>query len=249
VVRVAEEPGVHLRHAGEQALLVGGEGVPRPHDVERVPRLAVDAGLLGVGVQGRQLGIPGEDAHLLLAVEHELAVALVAHVESALVLLDPLLGRVVGGVGGAGAEVHEERLVGRDHLRVLDELNRPVGEVGREVVALLGGCGLVHRVVVVDRVRIPLVGLAAQEPVVALEAAADGPVPLRRCHVHLVGGDQVPLAEHVGVPAALAEDLGDRGALERNVAVGVREPAGGLGDAGHAVGGVVASGEQRRPRR
>jgi hypothetical protein len=47
VVGVTEEPGVHLRHAGEQPLRVGGKGVPGPHDVDRVPRLALNAGLLG----------------------------------------------------------------------------------------------------------------------------------------------------------------------------------------------------------
>ena len=166
-----------------------------------------------------------------------------------LVLLDPLLRRVVRRVRRAGAEVHEERLVGRDHLRVLDELDRLVGQVGRQVVAVLGHRRLLDEVVVVDEVRIPLVRLAAEEAVVALEAAADRPVALRRGHVHLVGGAQVPLAEHVRVPAALAEDLGDRRALERDVAVGVREAGRGLGDAGHAVRRVVAAGEQRRAGR
>ena len=249
VVGVGQEPGVHLGHPAEQPLLLLRQRVPGPDHVHRVPRLALDALLLGIGVQRRQLGVLGEDAQLLLALEHLLAVALVAHVEAALVLLDPLLGGVVGGVGGAGAEVHEERLVGHDHLGVFDELDRLVGEVGGQVVAVLGHRRLLHRVVVVDQVRVPLVGLAAQEPVVALEAAADRPVALGRGHVHLVGRDQVPLAEHVGVPAALAQHLGDGGALEGDVAVGVGEPRGRLGDAGHAVGGVVAAGQQRRPGR
>ena len=98
VVGVAEEPGVHLGHAGEQPLLVVGQRVPRPHDVERRPGLAVDALLLRVRVERRQLGVVGKDPHLLLALEDELAVLLVAHVELALVLLDPLLRGVVRGV-------------------------------------------------------------------------------------------------------------------------------------------------------
>jgi hypothetical protein len=133
-----------------------------------------------------------------------------------LVLLDPLLRRVVRRVRAPGAEVHEERLVGRDHLRVLDELDRLVGQVGREVVAVLraapaarpGGCR--------RQVGIPLVRLAAEEAVEALEAAADRPVALRRGHVHLVGRAQVPLAEHVRVPSALPhKDLGDSSAHRR----------------------------------
>ena len=85
-------------------------------------------------------------------------------------------------MGGAGAVVHEERLAGDDHLGVLDELDRLVGEVGREVVAVLGQRGLLDRVVVVDEVGIPLVRLAAEEAVVALEAAAYRP-EIGRAHV------------------------------------------------------------------
>ena len=55
------------------------------------------------------------------------------------------LGDVVRRVGAARAEVSEQRLLGRDHLGVADELDRPVGQVLREVVALLGGIGLLDR--------------------------------------------------------------------------------------------------------
>jgi hypothetical protein len=68
---------------------------------------------------------------------------------------------MVWRVGGAGRVVEEERLVWRDRLRVLDELQRLVGEVVGQVVALGRGFRLVDRVVVVDQVRVPLVGLGA----------------------------------------------------------------------------------------
>ena len=165
------------------------------------------------------------------------------------VLVDPLLRRVVRRVRGAGAVVEEERLVGRDRLGVLDELDRLVGEVDREVVALLGRLRLRHRMVVVDEVRIPLVRLAAEEAVVALEPAPERPLALRRGEVHLVLGAEVPLAHVVRVPAALAEDLGDVRALERDVAVRVREAGRRLGDARHPVRRVVAPGQQARPGR
>ena len=131
-------------------------------------------------VERRQLGVRRDEAHLLLAGEGLLAHRLVAHVEPALEPVDPLLGRVVRRVAGAGRVVEEERLVGRDGLGVLDELERLVGDVLGEVVALLGRLRRVHRVVVVDQVGIPLVGLGAQEPVPALEAAAARPVAARR---------------------------------------------------------------------
>ena len=75
VVGVGQEPGVDLGHPAEEPLLLLGQRVPGPDHVDRVPRLAVDARLLGIGVQRRQLGAVGEDAQLLLALEDLLAVA------------------------------------------------------------------------------------------------------------------------------------------------------------------------------
>jgi hypothetical protein len=66
-----------------------------------------------------------------------------------------------GGVAGAGRVIEEERLVGRHRLGVLDELQRLVGQILGEVVAVLRRAWLVDRVVVVDQVRVPLVGLGA----------------------------------------------------------------------------------------
>src|SRR5262245_36899 len=99
-----EEAGEYLRHAAEQALLVLGQRVPGSDDVEGRPWLVVDARLLGVGIQRREPSRRGKDPALLLSFEHELAVGLVAHVELALVLLDPLLRCVVGRMTGARAE-------------------------------------------------------------------------------------------------------------------------------------------------
>jgi len=139
VVGVAEEPRVHLGHAAEQRPLVVGERIPRSHGVELRPALgAVGAGLVDVGVDRRELGPVGEDAELLLALEHVLAILLVAHVELALVLVDPLLRGVVGRMAGARAVVEEERLVGRDRLGVGDERQRAISEVGGQVIAVLG---------------------------------------------------------------------------------------------------------------
>ena len=102
---------------------------------------------------------------------------------------------------------------------------------------------------VVDQLRIPLVGLGAEEAVEALEAAARRPVAPRGGEVHLGLGAQVPLADHVRVPALLAEDLLDLPVLGRDHAARVREAARRLGDAGHAVARVIAAGQQARPGR
>ena len=71
----------------------------------------------------------GDDPHLLLPGQGLFPDRLIAHVEPTLELLDPLLGRMVRRMAGAGRVVEEERLVRRHHLGVLDELQRLVGEV------------------------------------------------------------------------------------------------------------------------
>ena len=152
-------------------------------------------------------------------------------------------------MAGARRVVQEERLLRGDRLGVADELDRLVRQILREVVALLRGLGLIDRVVVVDQVRIPLVRLRPEEPVPALEAPTGRPVPARRREVHLVVGAQVPLADHVRVPAELTEDLRDRAVLRRDRSAGVRKPDRRLGDARHAVAGVVATGQQTRTGR
>ena len=106
VVGVGEEPGVDLGHPREQPLLAVRQRVPRLGDVQRRERLAVGP-LAGLGradrVDRRQLGVGRDDAHLLLPGQGLLAHRLVAHVELALELVDPLLRRVVRRVAAPGA--------------------------------------------------------------------------------------------------------------------------------------------------
>ena len=238
VVGVGDEAGVDLGHAGEEALLVVGERVPGPHEVELRPRLPVGTGdpvRLSVRVDRRELDVLGQEAELLLAGEDALADRLVALVEAPLVRVRPLLEDVVRRVRAARAEVHEPGLVGIDRLRVAHELDRLVGQVLREVVAVLGLRRLLDRMVVLDEVRIPLVRLAAEEAVEALEAAAERPAPLPGGHVRLLAGGEVPLADRVRVPAALVQHLGDRPVLERDAGREPGEPCRRLGDARHVV--------------
>ena len=249
VVGVGEEPGVDLRHAAEQVLLVIGQRGPRAREVQRREGLAVGSGaVLGRAdrVDRGEAGVLRHDAELLLAGEGAFAHRLVAEVEVALVLVDPLLGHVVGRVAGAGRVVQEEWLLRRDRLGVLDELDGLVGEVVGEVVAVFGRTRLVDGMVVVDEVGIPLARLRPQEPVPPLKAPAARPVAPRGGEVHLCLGAQVPLAHHVGVPAELAEDLCQRAVLGRDGAAGGRKAARRLGDARHAVACVVAPRQQAR---
>ena len=132
----------------------------------------------------------------------------------------------MGRVSSTRAEVHEKGSIGSNSFGILDELQRLVRQITRQVVALFRSilrwtAGLLDRVVIVDQVGIPVVGLGAQEAVEALEAASHRPVALAGGHVHLILGAQMPLAEHIGVETALTEHLGDVRALERDMAIGI----------------------------
>ncbi len=130
--------------------------------------------------------------------------------------------------------------VPRQVVVVVCETRRPV---------LRGVSGLVDHLLVLHEVGVPLVRLSAEVPVEALEAAAGRPVAPGRCHVRLVLGDDVPLADRVRVVAPLAEHFGDRRGLERHVPVRAGKAARGFCDAGHPDRRVVAPREQRRARR
>ena len=173
-----------------------------------------------------------------------------AVVEPAGVLVDPLLGDVVRRVGGPRGEVHEERLVGHQRLLLVDPADRPVGEVLGEVVPLLRRRRRLHRRRALVQGRVPLVVLAADEPVERLEPTAAGRPRVERAHRR-------------GLPhrhlVALAE-LGRRVAVQlqrhRQGRLGVRPQravprrrGGRLGDAAHPDRVVVAAGEQRLPGR
>ena len=120
VVGVLHEPGVDLHLAGEHRLEVVGHVVP-------------GRDLLG---PCRQLRIGRDHAELLLAGERALAQGVPAVVERALVLVRPLGRDVVRSVRRAGRVVDEEGLVGHQRLLLADPLDRPVGHVLGEVVAL-----------------------------------------------------------------------------------------------------------------
>jgi hypothetical protein len=93
-----------------------------------------------------------------------------------------------GGRGAARGShrgvVHEERLVGHQRLLLADPLDRLVGHVLGEVVALLRRFVGLDRAVSARRARVVLVRLAADEAVEVLEAAAgvgqrsNGPIGL-----------------------------------------------------------------------
>src|SRR6186713_3630250 len=99
----------------------------------------------------------------------------------------------------ARCEVHEERLVGHERLLLARPLDRLVGHVLGEVVALLRRLlRLYRRRALVDR-RVVLVRLAADEAVEVLEAAAAARPGVERAHrARLPDRHLVALAELCG---------------------------------------------------
>ena len=108
VVGVLEERRERLLEAGGEPALRLGQLVPR-----------VDA-----GVAGRQVGAGRDHTEFLLPGEPTPPRLVPTVVVAAAVASEVLRGRLVRRVGGAEREVREERSVGPDRHRVVDELER-----------------------------------------------------------------------------------------------------------------------------
>ena len=199
---------------------------------------------------GRQLRILGDHAEPLLVLEDALAQLVVAVVEEVhrVDLVHPLLGRVMRRVRGAGRVLDEDRLAGVRLVDARNVVDRVVRHAGDEVPARLaleridlGG--------VAEQVRLPLVGVAADEAVEILEAHAGRPLVKRP---DLAGGKRrrvVVLAEPRRGIAVVEQNPADGGLVLGDDAVVAREARGLLGDHPEAGRVVVAPGDQRRPRR
>ena len=203
VVGVGQKAGKDLHHARVELLLLRGERLPVWH----------------VRVVTREFGALRDDAQRFLPGEDLLAVGIPAVVEHALVLVRPLLGHVMRRVHGAGTEMQVKRLVRRDLLGIGDELDGLVSQVLGQVVALLGRLWRLDLVVVVDQIRVVLVGVATQEAVVALETTSQRPAVVGTGGGFELGGDQVVLADHVGVVALGQQHLREEAVLKRDLAV------------------------------
>ncbi len=95
----------------------------------------------------------------------------------------------------------------------------------------------------------PLIGLAGQESVEALEPQPERPVVERTGRRGLGRRREMPLPGAVRGVAVEPQHLGDRRCRPRQERVVAREPGRHLGDRGEADRVVVAAGEQRCPAR
>ncbi len=197
---------------------------------------------------GRELGVGRDHAEAFLVGKDLVAHLLPAHVELALELGDPLLGRLMRRVGAARNVVHEERLVGRHRVEAAHVLDRLVREVGGEVVAGLPDPREDLRVIA-EQIRLPLVGLAAHEPVEVLEAHPRWPLVEGAGDAVLEARRIVILAEPRRGVAVFREDAADRRVLgpDDRVVAGIARRE--FRDHAKADRVVVAAGDQRRPRR
>src|SRR5262249_12648307 len=157
------EAGEYLHHAGVEPALVTAELVPG-----RNPLRA-----------RRQLGAPRDHAELLLAREDAHPERFPPLVVAAAEARDPALGRLVRRVHRAGREVQEERLAWRRLLLIEHEADGAIGEVVGQMVARLGRRGRLDEAVVAHQLGRPLVRVAVQEAVVALETEAERPADER----------------------------------------------------------------------
>ena len=198
----------------------------------------------------RELGVLRDHAEPLLVGEDGLAQLVPALVEQVHVadLLDPLRRRVVRRVDGAGHVVDEERLLRVDRGDALHVLDRIVGHRRDQVPARLAEVG-VDRRGVAEQVRLPLVGVAADEAVEVVEAHAGRPLVERPGLARLELRRVVVLAEPGRPVAVVLEDLADRRLVPGHDAVVAGIAGRLLGDDAEAHRVMVAPGDQRRARR
>ena len=235
VVAVGDVGGEYFDLSDEEFLLVGRQLIP---------------GLKHVLRPGRQLRIPGDHPEPFLVLEDSLAQLLVAVVEQVhgADLLDPLLRRMVRRVRRAGGILDQERLRRIGLVDPRHILDRVVGHPGNKIPARLAlereDLGRVA-----EEVRLPLVGVAADESVEVLEAHADGPLVERPDLACCEGRRVVLLAEPGGGVTVVLQDAADGSLVPGDDAVVAGEACGLLRDDAEARRMVVAPGDERGPRR
>src|SRR5215213_7068563 len=116
------------------------------------------------------------------------------------------------------------------------------------MVALLWRTGWFDLVVVVDKLGIVLVGVAAEEAIVTLETSPERPAVVGTGGADLLRRGEMPLADCIGAVAVFSQHLGQEAVLERDGPIVSGVAGGDLGDGGHPVRVVVTPGQNTRAR-
>ena len=204
---MVEERRVGLLKTASETLLVLRQVVPR----------------LDARIARRQDGVGWNHPELLLAVEPALP-----HDIPSLVELTSVFGKELGRclmwrVSGAEGQVHEERAIGPNADRIVDELDRFVDEIFRQVITVLGTTRRLDPMVVVHQFRMELVGFAIEKAVEAIEAALQRPLVERSGGRTLRHRAEMPLAECECRVPLVAEHFGHRGRMIGDVSAHVWE--------------------------
>src|SRR5262245_44130942 len=148
-------------------------------------------------------------------------------------------------VRGTRRKVDEERFFWRSCLLLTDPPNRffrkRLGEVPRRVVVWHLKRGRVF-----EERRVPLIRLAALEPVEVVEPLPGGPAIVGAANAELVVGGVVPFAEGRGRVMIAFEDLRDARGFLWPLSVVAGKTGRHLGDASGVDRGLVASRDQSR---
>jgi hypothetical protein len=138
-------------------------------------------------------------------------------VEHSPVGLNPLLRDVVGSVHRTESPIEEERLLLRRVFLMENHAHRLFCEVLGQVVAVLGTSGRIDVVVVTHQIRSPVIRVALEESVVALESEAKRPSIERSDRRPLSSRREVPLPDGESAVTGVTHDPGEGRRLLRHV--------------------------------
>ena len=169
------------------------------------------------GVARSELGAPGNDTELKLALIPAFTYHIPALVIAPSILLEVWRRGLMRGMGRTKGDVGEERTVRTDALAVVDHLQQLIDEVLGDVVAVVGTRRRINVAVVSNQFGVELVGFSLQEAVVAVEAPGERPLIERAGGRDVLGGGQMPLADTEGGIALGVKDFGDRRCRVRDV--------------------------------
>ena len=233
LVGVFEERRKRLLQPGRESPLVIGQLIPR----------------LDARVARCQLGPRRNNPALDLPLVHAFANDIPALVELPAPAQQIVIRRLVRSMRRAERDVAEDRTFRHQRDRVAHHQDRLIDDVGRQMVTLLGRRRRIDELVVATEFGLELIGLAQQEAVVAIEPAAQRPMRERSRRRRVPHRGEVPLARRQRREARPLQDLRDRGGLRSHRAGHVWIAAVPMRDAPHSDGVMIASRQQRGPRR